>query len=72
MRYVLIMFWSYYNTPLAMHSNPDVITYTLSDCHEAGLKWLREGRVGEITTRHAYTCEVGETAYMLFSNKDGE
>jgi len=63
--YVLILWWSYYNNPLAMHSNPDVITYTLDDCHKAGMKWLRQRRVEDIQTRHAYTCEMGGTAYEV-------
>lgn len=65
MSYVLVFWWSFHNTPLAMHSNPDVKSYTLDDCKEAGRKWLSEGQVTDIQTRHAFTCEVGETAYIL-------
>lgn len=63
--YVLVFWWSFHNTPLAMHANPDVITYTLAGCHEAGLKWLTERRVEDIQTRHAYTCEMGNTSYRI-------
>lgn len=71
-RYVLFMWWSFYNNSGDMHVAIDVQTYvTLSECKRMGQRWL-DGEVGhEIQTRHAYSCSAGDTKYMRKKIKKG-
>jgi hypothetical protein len=69
MKFVLIFWWSYLNNDLAVRSSVYPYPFaTMTSCQAVGEKWLDGARPGEIETRHAYSCEVGN---VRARNRDG-